>query len=185
MLVFEYAIFPFLEVRELEIREPIVKAFNETNEFEAYVDDAQALRIEKEAYAATKEELEYIRALTSTLLCVADIKVDDDILRDKLNDIIEEEDGTHGMYCPSRTMTCSHQLMLLKREHPATCKSQVNETTPPLRRGYGSPRRQNPSMTHTSSYVNAEDALGMGKRRMGIVYSSRKRLRKVSKQISE
>jgi len=34
-------IFPFLEVQELERREPTVKAFNETDDFQSYVEDAQ------------------------------------------------------------------------------------------------------------------------------------------------
>ena len=33
-------IVPFLEVRELERREAIVKAFNETDDFNAYMEDA-------------------------------------------------------------------------------------------------------------------------------------------------
>ncbi|KAJ8426203.1 hypothetical protein Cgig2_008920 [Carnegiea gigantea] len=69
-------ILPFLEVRELERREVTVKAFSETDDFNAYVEDAQerfrrtkealwtakkALRLDKEAHAATKKKLEYIR----------------------------------------------------------------------------------------------------------------------------
>ncbi|KAJ8436381.1 hypothetical protein Cgig2_032202 [Carnegiea gigantea] len=69
-------IVPFLEVRELERREATVKAFSETDDFNAYVDYAQerlrrtrkalrtakeALRLEKKARATTKKELELMR----------------------------------------------------------------------------------------------------------------------------
>ncbi|KAJ8444536.1 LOW QUALITY PROTEIN: hypothetical protein Cgig2_000815 [Carnegiea gigantea] len=36
-------IFPFLEVQELKRREPTMKAFNETDYFQAYVEDAQGI----------------------------------------------------------------------------------------------------------------------------------------------
>ncbi|KAJ8444592.1 hypothetical protein Cgig2_013871 [Carnegiea gigantea] len=69
--------FPLLKVRELERKQPKIKAFSETDDFRAYVEDAQGiisieerlqrtreeLRIEKEAHAATKKELEYMREL--------------------------------------------------------------------------------------------------------------------------
>ncbi|KAJ8428408.1 hypothetical protein Cgig2_024554 [Carnegiea gigantea] len=77
-------ILPFLEVRDLERGEVTVKAFNDIDDFNAYVEDAQgiirieeqlrrtrealwttkeALTIERVAHAATKKELGRLRAL--------------------------------------------------------------------------------------------------------------------------
>lgn len=48
-----------------------------------------------------------------------------------------------------------------------------------------SPRQRSLSVMQTSPYFNIDHALRMGKRKMKIVYSSRKQLRKMSKHITE
>ncbi|KAJ8444537.1 hypothetical protein Cgig2_000816 [Carnegiea gigantea] len=157
------------------------------------------MKIEKESHTATKQELEYMRALVLdrgqhnipsklhnaslatakvvqereqlfkhkqilTLRSAADIRVDDDMLRYKRNYIIEQVDGTDG-----------NVLSTPRLWHTEPGEGNNSTIVNRIRR---SPHRPNPLAIQISPYVNHDNALGMGKCRMGIVSNSCKQLRK-------
>ncbi|KAJ8422759.1 hypothetical protein Cgig2_024398 [Carnegiea gigantea] len=76
---------PFLEVRELERREAIVKAFSETDDFNAYEDSVLG--------DTQNEELELARGATETRIATSECD-DNDTLRTKLHtaDVASAED---------------------------------------------------------------------------------------------
>ncbi|KAJ8427959.1 hypothetical protein Cgig2_023254 [Carnegiea gigantea] len=199
-----------LKVRDVERGEPTVQAFCGNDEFQAYMDDTQgilsleerlrrvreALRLEKEAHAATKKKLEYMTELLMARGEAAEVEKglllsstregngdgpdiggtpDECGDRSDVGGVVGK--APTGEYVGSDVHNGQEGMEGSCSSMQQGGKRNISTIANKIRRR---PRRHNPSVMQTSPYVNPEAAVGVGKRKGGI-----KRAKKARTHASE